>query len=218
MLRLHKYAPYFCRMSYEEMLDLTEDVLEHQNITKGARQKLILSIQKLKARSAVLLGSEHELIDVDCGRYRDHISYSSLSQVLFQIRAFLSTPIRPASFSIVSIDTSTIGVNHHNNGGHNNNNNNNNGGYCSKRSLSSSCSSSWSSFSLCSSMPSSTSVSSSSLSTSLPHVDVNNNNNNNRSMMVNRDPQHGTVWKCWRSLANDNLPDIMTRLIGHGTI
>lgn len=173
-------------MSYEEMLELTEDVLEHRNITKGARQKLILSIQKLKARPAVLLASENELLDVKRKQYRCKTSYFGLSQVLFQIRAFLSTPIRPL-----------VG-----------------------------CSSSSSPLTLCSSSCSScighasfnSSAEKSFLSST--HVDFNNNNNNYQSLCKSSKNgvfcDHKEVLLCWFSLNTENLPDIITRIIGHG--
>ncbi|XP_017695078.1 PREDICTED: protein Smaug homolog 2 [Lepidothrix coronata] len=57
-LRLHKYAALFAQMSYEEMMTLTEHHLESQNVTKGARHKIALSIQKLRERQSVLRALE----------------------------------------------------------------------------------------------------------------------------------------------------------------
>ena len=79
-------------MSYDDMMNITEHDLEQRNITKGARQKLFLSIQKLRARSAVLLESERQL-STDNGHWESKSSLKIISQILFQIRAFLSTPI-----------------------------------------------------------------------------------------------------------------------------
>jgi len=73
-LRLHKYSQLFARMNYDEMLELTEEKLEQkvpfehkvqkidtfyvlvsfQGVTVGARRKIILSVQKLKERVALL--------------------------------------------------------------------------------------------------------------------------------------------------------------------
>lgn len=181
------------------MLELTEDVLEHRNITKGARQKLILSIQKLKARSTVLLASEHELLDTKGQQYRSKISYSSLSQVLFQIRAFLSTPIRPLMCR--------------------------NGSSSSSSSLTPLCSSSCST---CRPGHASLVLSKGQSFLSSPHVDFNNNNNSISSSSsyhgecqtdgIKRtvSPVHNEVFVYWSLLNNEDLPDIMTRLIGHG--
>lgn len=192
VLRLHKYAPFFARMSYEEMLELTEEVLEHRNITKGARQKLILSIQKLKARPAVLLASEHELLDVKRRQYRCKTSYYGLSQVLFQIRAFLSTPIRPLACSHARSSSSPLNL-------------------CS---------------STCSSCIGHASPNSSAGQPFLSstHVDFNNNNNNNNYQSSCKSSEnevavsleHKEILSCWSSLNTEDLPDIMTRLIGHG--
>uniref|UniRef100_A0A8B9LCU9 Sterile alpha motif domain containing 4B n=1 Tax=Astyanax mexicanus TaxID=7994 RepID=A0A8B9LCU9_ASTMX len=62
-LRLHKYASLFSQMSYEEMMILTEQHLESQNVTKGARHKIALSIQKLRERQSVLKSLEKDILE-----------------------------------------------------------------------------------------------------------------------------------------------------------
>ncbi|XP_063287283.1 protein Smaug homolog 2 isoform X2 [Pelobates fuscus] len=62
-LRLHKYASLFSQMSYEEMMTLTEQHLESQNVTKGARHKIALSIQKLRERQSVLKSLEKDILE-----------------------------------------------------------------------------------------------------------------------------------------------------------
>uniref|UniRef100_A0A671LE39 Protein Smaug homolog 2-like n=1 Tax=Sinocyclocheilus anshuiensis TaxID=1608454 RepID=A0A671LE39_9TELE len=62
-LRLHKYASLFCQMTYEEMMILTEKHLESQNVTKGARHKIALSIQKLRERQSVLKSLEKDILE-----------------------------------------------------------------------------------------------------------------------------------------------------------
>ncbi|CAJ0941327.1 unnamed protein product [Ranitomeya imitator] len=62
-LRLHKYASLFAQMSYEEMMMLTEQHLESQNVTKGARHKIALSIQKLRERQSVLRSLEKDILE-----------------------------------------------------------------------------------------------------------------------------------------------------------
>ncbi|MCV4639313.1 hypothetical protein OFB62_28885, partial [Escherichia coli] len=62
-LRLHKYAALFSQMSYEEMMTLTEQHLESQNVTKGARHKIALSIQKLRERQSVLKSLEKDVLE-----------------------------------------------------------------------------------------------------------------------------------------------------------
>ncbi|KAG8126665.1 hypothetical protein E2320_021816 [Naja naja] len=57
-LRLHKYAALFSQMTYDEMMSLTECHLEAQNVTKGARHKIVISIQKLKERQNLLKSLE----------------------------------------------------------------------------------------------------------------------------------------------------------------
>lgn len=53
-LRLHKYAHLFSLLTYEEMLALTEEQLEVQQVTKGARHKIALSILRLRERPTLL--------------------------------------------------------------------------------------------------------------------------------------------------------------------
>lgn len=49
-LRLHKYTTMFQQMDYEQMLGLDEAQLETQGVTKGARRKILQSVQKLRER------------------------------------------------------------------------------------------------------------------------------------------------------------------------
>ncbi|XP_053331317.1 protein Smaug homolog 1 isoform X2 [Spea bombifrons] len=62
-LRLHKYAALFSQMTYEEMMSLNECQLEAQNVTKGARHKIVISIQKLKERHNLLKSLERDILD-----------------------------------------------------------------------------------------------------------------------------------------------------------
>ena len=57
-LKLHKYANLFVRLSYEEMLVLTEEKLEQWGVTKGARHQIFLSVGKLKDRGNQLRNLE----------------------------------------------------------------------------------------------------------------------------------------------------------------
>lgn len=62
-LRLHKYQWLFTNMTYEQMMDMTEEYLESLGVTKGARHKLVLCIQKLVERIPQLKQVEKELLD-----------------------------------------------------------------------------------------------------------------------------------------------------------
>ncbi|XP_021164639.2 protein Smaug homolog 1 [Fundulus heteroclitus] len=62
-LRLHKYAALFSTMTYVEMMSLTEEQLEAQKVTKGARHKIIISIQKLKERQNLLRSLEKDVLE-----------------------------------------------------------------------------------------------------------------------------------------------------------
>ncbi|RMB90138.1 hypothetical protein DUI87_33478 [Hirundo rustica rustica] len=82
-LRLHKYAALFAQMSYEEMMTLTEHHLESQNVTKGARHKIALSIQKLRERQSVLRALEKDILEG-----------GNLWTALQELQQILVTPIK----------------------------------------------------------------------------------------------------------------------------
>lgn len=60
-LRLHKYTAMFAELSYEQMMALDEAELEKRNVTKGARTKILQSIQKLRNRAADLRAMHEQL-------------------------------------------------------------------------------------------------------------------------------------------------------------
>lgn len=62
-LRLHKYQWLFTNTTYEQMMEMTEEYLENLGVTKGARHKLVLCIQKLPDRVALLKQLDIELSD-----------------------------------------------------------------------------------------------------------------------------------------------------------
>ncbi|XP_012278862.1 protein Smaug homolog 1 [Orussus abietinus] len=98
-LRLHKYSYLFATLSYEEMLELTEDQLAEQGVTKGARHKLALSITKLQQRYSTLLNLEKDLLQPT----RDGNQSASFSQgpallvnTLDELKTILATPLKPS--------------------------------------------------------------------------------------------------------------------------
>uniref|UniRef100_A0A3B4AC67 SAM domain-containing protein n=1 Tax=Periophthalmus magnuspinnatus TaxID=409849 RepID=A0A3B4AC67_9GOBI len=96
-LRLHKYASLFSQMSYEEMMILTEQHLESQNVTKGARHKIALSIQKLRERPSVLRSLEKDILEG-----------GNLRNALQELQQIIMTPIKaysPPSLSQSTQDT-----------------------------------------------------------------------------------------------------------------
>ncbi|CAG9767029.1 unnamed protein product [Ceutorhynchus assimilis] len=60
-LRLHKYSYIFHDLTPNQMLNINEDYLTSAGVTKGARQKLLISLQKLKNRRKLLLDLEYGL-------------------------------------------------------------------------------------------------------------------------------------------------------------
>ncbi|KAM9764714.1 protein Smaug homolog 1 isoform 2-T2 [Menidia menidia] len=82
-LRLHKYAALFSTMTYDEMMSLTEEQLEAQKVTKGARHKIVISIQKLKERQNLLRCLE-----------KDVLEGSNLRSPLQELHQMIMTPIK----------------------------------------------------------------------------------------------------------------------------
>lgn len=87
-LRLHKYSDLFSTMTYEAMMSLTEEELELKGVTKGARHKIILNINKLKNRVDNLKALEQSL---------DEEGYAFIRQALNELKNILATPIKPYS-------------------------------------------------------------------------------------------------------------------------
>lgn len=84
-LRLHKYIGLFTNMTYEDMLEITEEYLQNLGVTKGASHKLALCIQKLKERFSSLSNMEAELLD----------NAASPSAVIEQLASIVLTPMKP---------------------------------------------------------------------------------------------------------------------------
>uniref|UniRef100_M4A611 Protein Smaug homolog 1 n=1 Tax=Xiphophorus maculatus TaxID=8083 RepID=M4A611_XIPMA len=85
-LRLHKYAVLFSTMTYDEMMSLTEEQLEAQKVTKGARHKIVISIQKLKERQNLLRSLE-----------KDVLEGGNLRTPLQELHLMITTPIKAFS-------------------------------------------------------------------------------------------------------------------------
>ena len=80
------------------MLELTEDRLAEQGVTKGARHKLALSIAKLQQRYQTLLNLEKDLVQPQ----RETNQSSSFGQkpllvsTLDELKSVLATPLKPS--------------------------------------------------------------------------------------------------------------------------
>ncbi|KAK6181562.1 hypothetical protein SNE40_009391 [Patella caerulea] len=83
-LRLHKYANIFKQIDYNQMFELTEEYLEEQNVTTGARHKIIQSIAKLKDRQKNLIQLE-----------KDISNDKPLMTILGEMESIIVTPIIP---------------------------------------------------------------------------------------------------------------------------
>lgn len=98
-LRLHKYSYLFTTLSYEDMLQLTEERLADQGVTKGARHKLALSIVKLQQRYQTLLNLEKDLLQ-PTREGSQAVSFaqgpSLLVNTLDELKNILLTPLKPS--------------------------------------------------------------------------------------------------------------------------
>lgn len=84
-LRLHKYVWLFSNITYEQMMDISEEYLANLSVTKGARHKLVLCIQKLKERGSVLLQMEQTLLAGE----------THVAPLLEELTNIVLTPMKP---------------------------------------------------------------------------------------------------------------------------
>lgn len=84
-LRLHKYSYLFEKCTFEQMMSITNEYLERLHITKGARDKLVNSIQKLKERYIRMMQAEQ---DLNSGKMLINAAIEILSDVV-------TTPMKP---------------------------------------------------------------------------------------------------------------------------
>lgn len=82
-LRLHKYTHLFKSLTYEEMLNIQEKFLIDMDITKGARNKILVSIKKLNLRQDRLV---YMIDDLNQGNI-------SMKEALTVLKEMLITPI-----------------------------------------------------------------------------------------------------------------------------
>uniref|UniRef100_A0A182FFS6 Protein Smaug n=2 Tax=Anopheles albimanus TaxID=7167 RepID=A0A182FFS6_ANOAL len=85
-LRLHKYVWLFSNLTYDQMLGITEEYLQNLSVTKGARHKLALCIQKLNERYGTLRQLEKDLLSGP----KVH-----LGAVLEELTNMVQTPMKP---------------------------------------------------------------------------------------------------------------------------
>lgn len=84
------------------MLQLTEDQLAEQGVTKGARHKLALSITKLQQRYNMLLNLEKSLMpNVHDGTQNTSFSQGSslLINTVDELKTIIATPMKPSQES-----------------------------------------------------------------------------------------------------------------------
>lgn len=92
-LRLHKYATLLLSKSYEELMNIDDDQLELWNVTKGARNKILVSVQKLRERPTELRRL-----------YVAMIGFDDVRPALSQLRDMLGTPFKVTDFPCEDFD------------------------------------------------------------------------------------------------------------------
>lgn len=96
-LRLHKYTNLFKKLTYEQMLELQESFLIGANVTKGARNKMLVSIKKLHLRRERLLSLAQDVQDNNL----------SPREALTVLKEILLTPI-PTGDSLTHLFLETL--------------------------------------------------------------------------------------------------------------
>eukprot|EP00800_Vazella_pourtalesii_P019311 TRINITY_DN6505_c0_g2_i3.p1 TRINITY_DN6505_c0_g2~~TRINITY_DN6505_c0_g2_i3.p1 ORF type:complete len:834 (-),score=179.19 TRINITY_DN6505_c0_g2_i3:167-2668(-) len=88
-LRLHKYQDIFTHLSYKEMLYMDESKLECENVTMGARHKILQSIQKLSSRLQLLNTLDQDLDSMSslCADSQELIN------VIYELRSVVMSPM-----------------------------------------------------------------------------------------------------------------------------
>lgn len=82
------------------MLDLTEEKLADQGVTKGARHKLAISISKLQQRYDTLLTLEKELVHTPREQSTPFAQRSLiLITAIDELKTILTTPLKPSQDS-----------------------------------------------------------------------------------------------------------------------
>jgi len=84
LLRLHKYTDLIMALSYHEMIHLTDEQLESQGVTKGARRKILNNIQKLVDRPRMLEEINIQLDMENC----------NIKKVLVELEVLLKSPVK----------------------------------------------------------------------------------------------------------------------------
>ncbi|XP_066150286.1 protein Smaug homolog 2 [Euwallacea fornicatus] len=82
-LRLHKYEWIFHDLTANQMLNLSEDYLIEAGVTKGARQKILLSLDKLRNRQKMLADLEIALMNG-----------SDVYEALKELKSVLQSPMQ----------------------------------------------------------------------------------------------------------------------------
>ena len=82
-LRLHKYSEFIMGLTYQELLQLNEEKLVAMNVTKGARKKILLSIEKLSERPDSLRAINGKLEIEGC----------DVKEILVEIEGIARSPI-----------------------------------------------------------------------------------------------------------------------------
>uniref|UniRef100_A0A5K3F3M4 SAM domain-containing protein n=1 Tax=Mesocestoides corti TaxID=53468 RepID=A0A5K3F3M4_MESCO len=92
-LRLHKYVSLFKHLTYSQMLGITDEWLQRQQVTQGARNKILVSIGNLSTRSATLTHLEAR---ISAAAQSPLDRGSCLRGCLGELRSVLQTPFPPS--------------------------------------------------------------------------------------------------------------------------
>jgi len=89
-LRLHKYTKMLLEISYEELLQLSDETLEMKNVTMGARGKILKYISHIRDRPNTLKQCARDLTVISRSNDSD-----GLVKVLRELEAIVLMPLKP---------------------------------------------------------------------------------------------------------------------------
>ena len=99
LLRLHKYTELMMNLSYQELTSLQEEKLQKMNVTKGARRKILLSIEKLSERPKALATICSKLDTEGC----------DIKEILTELEIIIKSPILLAETEARKVELSCGG-------------------------------------------------------------------------------------------------------------
>lgn len=95
---MHKYTKILLELTYEELLQLSDEALEKRNVTLGARGKILKNIGLIRDRPNALRDLAKELADVSQSNDSE-----GLVRILRELEAIVLMPLQPYRPDMISV-------------------------------------------------------------------------------------------------------------------